>query len=70
MQTFSWTLKDRGKNGIWGQKDLALEELIPKRSFLVLADQKKYPKKIVLNPQKVKKGAETVAHYMYRPNLT
>ena len=54
----NWTLKDRGKNGIWDQNDQILEELVPKKIVLVLVDEEKYPKKIVFNPQKVKKGGQ------------
>ena len=42
----NWTLKDRGKNGIWGQKDRILQEfvvLVPQKIVLVLVDEKKYP---------------------------
>ena len=34
----NWTLKDRGKNEIWVQKDLILEGLEPKEIILVLVD--------------------------------
>ena len=62
----NWTLKDRGKNGIWGQKYLILEGLVPKKIVSVLVGEKKHLKKIVFNPQKVKKGFKTAAH-MYHP---
>ena len=52
----NWTTKDRGKNGIGGQEDLILEGFAPQKIILVLVDEKKYPKKIVFNAQKVKKG--------------
>ena len=40
------------------KKDLILGGLVPKKIVLVLVDDKKYPKKIVLNPRKVKKGGQ------------
>ena len=64
----NWTLKDRGKNGIWGQKDLILDELVPQKIVLVLVDENKHPKKIVFNPLKVKKGGQNGGTYV-SPNI-
>ena len=61
LATENWTQKDWGKNGIWGQKDRILWELvvlIPQKIVLVLVDEKKYPKKIEFNRQNVKKGGQ------------
>ena len=63
----NWILKDRGKNGIWDQKYLILDGLVPKKILLVLVDEKKYPKKIVFNTQKVKKGGQNGSTYIYHP---
>ena len=63
----NWTQKDRGKNEIWGLKDRILWELvvlIPQKIVLVLVDEKKYPKKIVLDPAKVKKGGQNRGTYV------
>ena len=40
------TQKDRGKNGIWGQKDRIRQQLVvlvPQKIVLVLVDEKNYP---------------------------
>ena len=56
----NWSLKDQGKNGIWGQKDVILQGLLTKKIVLVLVDE--YPKKILFNLRRSKKGIKTVAH--------
>ena len=38
--------------------------LIPQKIVLVLVDEKKYPKKIVLDPAKVKKGDQNRGTYV------
>ena len=43
---------------LWGQKDRILRGFVPKRSFLCWWMRKKHPKKIVLDPAKVKKGGQ------------
>ena len=47
----------------WGQKDRILRGFVPKRSFL-LVDEKKHPKKIVLDLAKVKKGGQNRGTYV------
>ena len=65
--TENWTQKDRGKNGILGPKRSNFARICTQKIVFVLVDEKKHPKKIVLDPAKVKKGVKTAAH-MYHPS--
>ena len=59
------SLEDRCNNGIWGQKDLILEGLTPRKIVLMWVDVKKYLKEIAFNPQKLKKWVKTAAHIFH-----
>ena len=48
----------------WGQKDRILRGFVPKRSFYVLVDEKKHPKKIEFGSQRVKKGGQNRGTYV------
>ena len=52
--TENWTQKDRGKNGILGPKRSNFARICTQKIVFVLVDEKKHPKKIVLDPAKVK----------------
>ena len=51
-----WTINDRGKNGIWGQKNLILEGMVPKKMALVWWIRKSTPKRSCSIPRRSKKG--------------
>ena len=62
--TENWTQKDRGKNGILGPKRSNFARICTQKIVFVLMDEKKHPKKIVLDPAKVKKGGQNRGTYV------
>ena len=62
--TKNWTQKDRGKNGILGPKRSHFARICTQKIVFVLVDEKKHPKKIVLDPAKVKKGGQNRGTYV------
>ena len=62
--TENWTQKDRGKNGILGPKRSNFARICTQKIVFVLVDEKKHPKKIVLDPAKVKKGGQNRGTYV------
>ena len=61
--TENWTQKDRGKNGILGPKRSNFARICTQKIVFVLMDEK-HPKKIVLDPAKVKKGGQNRGTYV------
>ena len=62
--TENWTQKDQGKNGILGPKRSNFARICTQKIVFVLVDEKKHPKKIVLDPAKVKKGGQNRGTYV------